>query len=353
MDIERLTKTQIVLLTLLISFITSIATGIVTVTLLEQAPPAVTRTISRVVERTIERVVPDKNQNASVITKEVIVVVKENDLITESIEKNTDSVVRITAQTMIEEPENYEGTETFVGLGIIVSSDGIIATDNSLIVPELQYKITLSSGEVFNAIVLQQNEESDIALLEITSVTKKITNDEVSVEDEEIVAPVFSPVILSDLEFVKLGQSVIALSGKEQTSVAVGIISRLFEEEVILDNSLSNTEEDTIEKDITSQFGDFLLNKIVESIDSEQENQENKEQTSSIILSAIETTINQHGILPGSPLVDIFGETIGIYLTSGVEGNAVYAPIHVVESALTALAATVALSAEEAVEEIN
>ena len=79
---EGLTKQQIVLVALLISFVTSIATGIVTVALMDQAPPGVTQTINRVVERTIEKVVPtpSQNQSAAVVTKETIVV-KEDDLV--------------------------------------------------------------------------------------------------------------------------------------------------------------------------------------------------------------------------------------------------------------------------------
>lgn len=56
MDIEDLNKTQLLLLTLLVNFVTSIATGVLTVSLLDDNSPTVTQTVNRIVERTVDTV---------------------------------------------------------------------------------------------------------------------------------------------------------------------------------------------------------------------------------------------------------------------------------------------------------
>ncbi|MFQ5662094.1 MAG: trypsin-like peptidase domain-containing protein [Candidatus Paceibacteria bacterium] len=305
MDIERLTKMQIVLLTLLVSFVTSIATGIVTVTLMDQAPPAITQTINRVVERTVEKVVPDKSQGASVITKEVTVVVKEDDLITDSIDKNSKSVVRI-------KKINADGEAgKLVGLGVIVSRDGMVATDPSVIEDEDAYIVETADAGIFNANVVDMGEKDSVFLaIEILE------------EEEEIV---FSPVAFSNEGTFKLGQTVISLTGEERTDVAIGIISGLIEDEAEVNTP---PEEETA---------------------GEEAGQTELPAEPLMVLSLIKTSIDEDDVLVGSPLIDMFGEVVGISTTDSFIGKtALFEPVLDIKSALSEIQAS-----EEASDEVS
>lgn len=83
MNIEDLSKTQLLLLTILVNFVTAIATAVMTVSLLDQAPPTVTQTVNRIVERTVESAA--EAPIPGIVTKETTVIVKEEDLLSAAI----------------------------------------------------------------------------------------------------------------------------------------------------------------------------------------------------------------------------------------------------------------------------
>lgn len=196
MELEELTKSQIILLVLLVSFVTSIATGIVTVSLLAQAPPAITQTVNRIVERTVETVVPAENQTAAVVTKETTVVVKEDDLITQSITDSFGKVARI-----------HEGTSTsspIIALGAVVGQ-GTLVTDLSQVSGEHAVDI---GTDTFRFVVSAKVPETGIALMTATGT-----------------APTVSAFKVIDAGSIKLGQTLIGLYGARSDRVAMNILS--------------------------------------------------------------------------------------------------------------------------------
>lgn len=70
MKIEDLTKTQLIMLAFLISFVSSIFVGITVVNLMSQEPQAVTQTINRVVQHTVEKVVQGSAENNEALSKD-------------------------------------------------------------------------------------------------------------------------------------------------------------------------------------------------------------------------------------------------------------------------------------------
>lgn len=199
---------QIVLLTLLVSFVTSIATGITTVSLLEQAPAPVTQTINRVIEKTIETITPADSGGSTVTktpTKEVTTVVVNNEELTiGAVSKNSQSLVRIY--------QKISGVDTFVGLGIIFDKSGRIVTDASVIQKSGKYTAVYSTGKYVMTVGYRELNDP-YAILKISDGQN---------------APIdFSPASFSDSQNLKLAQSVISLSGVNSNTVAAGIITNL------------------------------------------------------------------------------------------------------------------------------
>jgi len=235
MDIEKLTKSQIILLTLLVSFVTSIATGIVTVSLMDQAPQTVTQTINRVVERTIERVVPEETQTATVITKERTVVVKESELIAQAIDRVSPSVVALHAPAESEKGERG----VFIARGV-VAAPGVVVTRNVDVAHEA-LTIFFEDGSVFEATRMQDKPESELALFSF------IGNKESPIEPAAFVTA--TP---------KLGQSIIALTGSRALHVANGIVTGFASDAQSATKTSLDTKASEAENELSST--DFEIN---------------------------------------------------------------------------------------------
>lgn len=197
MSMEQLSKQQIVLLMILVSFVTSIATGITVVSLLDQAPQGVTQTINQVVERTIERVVPSEAKPLP--PKEVTVVVREEDFVTQTIEQAKKSVVRV----------KDKKTGALLGMGIQVTADGKIAVNGDI--------VTSKKGAyeaVYNGVGYDLNYVATDSVTKIAFFTFATSS------------PVQS-IAKADTKTIKEGQSAVALSGADRDTVSIGIISSI------------------------------------------------------------------------------------------------------------------------------
>lgn len=297
---EGLTKHQLILVALLVSFVTSIATGIVTVSLVNQAPPAVTQTINRVVERTIEKVVPASSQGAAVITKETIVV-KQEDLTIQAVDKNSKGIVRIFGKPIAEAlPDGSSGDASnsistleeipnaFVGIGAVISKDGAVIIDKRALSKASALLGIFADGKSAPLKFLGVDNNGQVAVLQIDKSGTVLSSE----------LPQFTPVVMGDSDKLKLGQSLIAVGGKERNNVALGIASSL----ITKDEPLSATASQILAKETTVSH-----------------------------VVSIETDISSRGVASGGILLNLSGEVVGLNLGDGVgsTGGSVYTAINI------------------------
>ena len=177
---HELNNHQLILLTLLVSFVTSVATGILTVSFLDQAPLEVTRTINRVVEHTVEKVVPGGIQT---VVKEVPVIVTEEALVVKAINGASGAVVQIL--------DSSNSTPKQIGSGFLVEPKGLILTRADATNPNTNYQVSLETGQVFPVEVIKQDKSDKVVVLKVKAdklddfikQTEKINSLKISTKD--------------------------------------------------------------------------------------------------------------------------------------------------------------------------
>lgn len=327
---ENLTKHQLILVALLISFVTSIATGIVTVSLMDQAPKGVTQTVNRIVERTVERVVSEPKKPGEIIKETIIV--KEEDKIIEAIEKNAKSMVRIYKADL----NSGSGIplKTFVGLGIIISKEGDIVTDSSIVSSSDFYSAILNDGKEFDLKLQPSQENRLVSFLKIMP----RGNDQLAL----------TPAILADSDSLKLGQTVISLGGKLRNSVSIGVITSFVEsdvgnqektttpESIILSNQNSTTTNISSNERIFAAANESLKDKVAL-------NKESKKLSITAGNSAtfIETNIIPNDNITGNPFINLSSEVVGIRVKALNSGQTMsFVPINEVKKSFSQMSAS-------------
>lgn len=251
---EQLNKYQIVLLCLLISFVTSIATGIMTVSLLQEAPVEVTRNINQIVEKTIQTVVPASSNTPQKIQT---VVVKEEDQVVNSINKNAKSIVRI------KERNPFTDEKFFYGIGVVVSKDGLIVADRKEVLATNIYTAVLSDGTAIKIIPQGIDKQTNFIAFKP--------------EAGDVANTVFQSATLSDSDPV-LGQTFIAIGGDVSNTVSVGRATSFNMKEVVVGTSttkyIAGINTDVSSKDLVN--GSPLINLTGDIAGIKLENDESK-----------------------------------------------------------------------------
>ncbi len=208
MDLNNLSKHQVILVALLVSFVASTATGIITVSLMNQAPPPVTQTIERVIQTTVEKVAPSSNGAA---VAQVTTIVKEDDATIAAIAKASQSIVRIYSF-------NPSGFSRFAGFGVIATNSAKSKTyvvGNIFTTDQSRFEGHLQGGNVVALSLISTNGATGLSIF----------SPEQSADSAQ--AKAYAGAIFTDSDGVSLGQTVVAIGGQTNPFISTGIISSL------------------------------------------------------------------------------------------------------------------------------
>lgn len=129
MNLEDLNKSQLLLLTVLVNFVTSIAVGVLTVSLLDQAPPTVMQTVNEIVDHTVETIASSTPIDRIIpAAQPATVVIHDEDLLSAALSANASREVTIYPRGL--------GTTTPLAVGTFLPKARAVATAASIVLPK-------------------------------------------------------------------------------------------------------------------------------------------------------------------------------------------------------------------------
>jgi S1-C subfamily serine protease len=159
-----------------------------------------------VVERTIQQVAPaTADQPAKTTTT---VVVSEEDQVLQSITKNEKSIVRL--KTL-----GSDGSQVVAGIGLVVSNDGVIVIDPRSYVSTSPYWISFYDGNTYPTGSVYVDNDDNLVFIK--------TN----IPQNQDTKYTFYPAIFGDSDVLKIGQTLITISGNDSNAASVGRIFQL------------------------------------------------------------------------------------------------------------------------------
>jgi len=198
MNLEDLSKSQLLLLTVLVNFVTSIAVGVLTVSLLDQAPPTVTQTVNRIVDHTVETISSSSPIAIIPAPKETTVVIHDEDLLTAAIAADASRSVTIYWKSTSTPPIAY-----------------------GAYLPKARAVVTASGADLQKEVLVVFPDGSSVpASLSRSGATLSIYG----FSDTAVLPKVATPLLVSTPD-VKQGQSVLAIA--HDGSALTGIVSRI------------------------------------------------------------------------------------------------------------------------------
>ncbi len=163
MDVKELNKSQLILLALLLSFVTSIATGITTVTLMDQAPASVTVPINRIVRETVEKVVPVESVVNGKLTEEQEKLIEE-----------LKAIKPLTVSLYLKAEKDSKG-DKILGTGLFLGEDKVVIA--SLIAEPKEGEVYIVKSILGEKKISKVIPQEGFTIIEIAKVEEKPQDD--------------------------------------------------------------------------------------------------------------------------------------------------------------------------------